>query len=120
MLKEQIQSDLNEAIKSQDILEMTSKIKIQKDSNLVASKEVDPAKIGVTTKNGQTFVEQSHMTPGSPGTQLPFSTYERKFRDCASYATKQLSDTQIDDIISCIEQLEEIDNIRKLIGLLSP
>jgi hypothetical protein len=50
--------------------------------------------------------------------QLPFDAYERKFRDCASYAIKPRTNKQIDKIIALVKQLEQVDDIRELIELL--
>ena len=108
-----------EAIASPDILEMTDKIRVEKDTELATSKVESAAKIGVSTRQGQTYVEQSLMKPsGAPETQLPFSAYERKFRDCASCSIKPLSEKQIDELIERIKQLEDVDDISEVIELL--
>ncbi len=108
-----------EAIISPKILEMTDKIRIEKDKGLATSKVESAAKIGVTTQEGQTYIEQSEIEPsGAPEGQLPFSAYERKFRDCASCSVKPLSDKQLDEIIARIKQLESVDDISEVITLL--
>jgi len=107
-----------EAIISQDILEVSSKIHVEEDSGLVGSAGMAPAKIGVTTKQGQTYSEQAQESPGSSQTQLPFSAYERKFRDCASYSVKPLPNEQIDMVVTLIGQLEQVGDIREIITLL--
>ena len=108
-----------EAIRSQDILDVSSKIKLDMDTNLAGSERMPPARIEVTTKQGQTYSGQPDRSLGSSETELPFSTYERKFRDCASYSVKPLSDEQMDRVIAQIRQLEQVDDIREVIELLS-
>lgn len=108
----------DEAIKSQDILEVSGKIRVEIDEGLKKSKEMDPAKIGVTLKNGQTHIMQADTTSEDSEKTLPFSTYERKFRDCAAFSIKPLPDRQIDEIIQSIHQLEEFDDIRQFVELL--
>ena len=108
-----------EAIASPDILRMTDKIRVEKDTELTTSKVESAAKIGVTTRQGQTFIERSELRPSSTKqAQLPFSVYERKFRDCASSSIKPLSEGQLDEMISQIKQLESIDDISEVIQLL--
>jgi len=80
---------------------------------------MDPAKIGVTTQQGQTYIEQSVSPANSPEKSPPFSAYERKFRDCAAYSVKALAEKQVDGIIASIKHLEQIDDIRELVELLS-
>ena len=109
-----------EAIKSPDILEISGKVRVKVDNNVGEKKGMIPAKIGVTTKKGQTYIEQADIAPMSDAPeQLPFDAYERKFRDCASYAVKPRTKKQIDKIIALIKQLEQVDDIREVIELLS-
>jgi 2-methylcitrate dehydratase PrpD len=108
-----------EAIKSPDILDISSKMRIEVDASLRVVKGIEPARIGVTTKQGQAYVEQTDATSLSSQKPLPFSDYERKFRDCASYSVKPLSDKHIDGVIAQIKQLEQIDDIREVIELLA-
>lgn len=108
-----------EAIVSADILEMVDKIRVERDTELAVSKVDSMAKIGVTTRQGQTYIEQSELKPsGIQDTQLPFNVYERKFRDCASSSIKPLSEGQLDEVISRIKQLEHVDDVSKVIELL--
>jgi 2-methylcitrate dehydratase PrpD len=109
-----------EAIKSLDILEISSKVRVKVDNNVGEKKGMIPAKIGVTTRKGQTYIEQADIAPtGDAPEQLPFDAYERKFRDCASYAVKPRTKKQIDKIITLIKQLEQVDDIREVVELLS-
>ena len=108
-----------EAITSPDILDISDKIRVEKDAELATSKVESAAKIGVTTRQGQTYVEQSSIkSSDTRDVQLPFSAYERKFRDCASCSVKPLSEKQIDALISQIKQLEDVDDISQVIKLL--
>jgi 2-methylcitrate dehydratase PrpD len=108
-----------EAIRSADILDISGKIRVELDADLKQAKGMDPAKIGVTTKRGQTYIEAADIPPDGAEKPLPFSAYERKFRDCAAYSVKPLSDKQIDGVIAKIGQLERVDDIREVIKLLS-
>jgi 2-methylcitrate dehydratase PrpD len=108
-----------EAIKSADILEIASRVRIAEDATLYDGGLMARAKISLTTKQGRTYVEQSVSPDEGSGKSLPFSAYERKFRDCAAYSIKPLSDKKADEVIACINRLERLDDVRELIGLLS-
>ena len=108
-----------EAIKSPDILEISGKVRVTVDKSVGEKKGMIPAKIGVTTKKGQTFIQQADAPAGGPEKALPFADYERKFRDCASYAVKPRTAKQIDKIIALVKQLEKVEDIRELVELLS-
>ena len=109
-----------EAIKSQDILEVASKIRLNEDPDLMRPGGTGSAKVRVTTKKGQTYSGQASGAPiGSPQRQLPFSDYERKFRDCASYSVKPLPDENIDKVVELVRHLEQVGDISEVIELLS-
>jgi len=108
-----------EAIKSRDILNISSKIRIEVDTGLESVKGEEPAKIGVSTRQGQTYVEETDIAEDGSVESLPFIAYERKFRDCAAFSIKPLPDERVNDLISNIKSLEQLDDIRQLIELLS-
>ena len=95
------------------------KICIEVDEGLNKLKDMDPAKIRVTMKNGQAYTEQAVDTPQNADNTLPFSIYERKFRDCAAFSINPLPEKQVNEIISSVRQLDQLDDIRQLIELLN-
>jgi 2-methylcitrate dehydratase PrpD len=108
-----------ESIRSADILELSSKVRVKIDKNIGEKKGLIPAKIGVTIRSGETLIEQSEIPDEGPAKPPPFADYERKFRDCAAYAVKPRTVKQIDRLVSLIKQLDKIGDIRELVELLS-
>jgi 2-methylcitrate dehydratase PrpD len=106
-----------EAIKSDDILNLSSRVRAAVDKK-VGEKNVIPAKIEVKTKRGQTFTGQADKSAGEEK-PLPFSDYERKFRDCATYAVKPRTPKQIEKIISLVKDLEKVGDVKELTRLLA-
>jgi 2-methylcitrate dehydratase PrpD len=108
-----------ESIRSADILELSSKVRVKIDKNIGEKKGLIPAKIGVTIRSGETLIEQSEIPDEGPAKPPPFADYERKFRDCAAYAVKPRTVKQIDRLVSLIKQLDKIGDVRELVELLS-
>jgi 2-methylcitrate dehydratase PrpD len=108
-----------EAIRSADILEVSSKIRVEIDKNVGEKKSLVPAKIRVTTRSGEILIEQAEIPGGGPAKPPPFVEYERKFRDCAAYAIKPRTEIQIDRLVSLVNQLEKVADVRELVELLS-
>jgi 2-methylcitrate dehydratase PrpD len=104
-----------EAIRSADILDVSGKMKIAKDASLTRSPGRDPAKIAVKMKSGVEFVGQSEGLLNESKGPLPWAGYERKFKDCAAYSVKPLSDGQIEELISRVKQLEHVDDIKEIV-----
>jgi 2-methylcitrate dehydratase PrpD len=107
-----------EAIRSRDILDIADKIKVVKDKSLTRVKGIEPAKIAVTTRQGKTRTEQTDIDAESSQGTLPFSAYERKFRDCAAYSLKPLSGENTDRVVELLGRLEDVADIRELVELL--
>jgi 2-methylcitrate dehydratase PrpD len=108
-----------EAINSADILEVSGRVRVALDKNVGEKKGMIPAKISVTTKKGQTLIEQADIPAAGQEKPLPFADYERKFRDCAAYAVKPRTSGQIDKIVGLVKELENVEDIRELAELLS-
>jgi 2-methylcitrate dehydratase PrpD len=107
-----------EAIKAAAILAVSAKVKVVEDKGVGEKKGLIPAKISVTLKSGKTITEQAPIGAGEEK-PLPFSEYERKFRDCASYAIKPRTSQQIEKIIALIKDLEKVEDMGELVQLLS-
>ena len=88
------------------------------DKNVGEKKGLIPAKIGGTTKKGEAYIEQVEILSAGPEKPLPFSAYERKFRDCAAYAIKPRTEKQIDKIIALVKELEQVEDVRELVEML--
>ncbi|HTY81843.1 MAG TPA: MmgE/PrpD family protein, partial [Dehalococcoidales bacterium] len=106
-----------EAIKDKNILDVSRKIKVVIDKNIGEKKGQLPARISLTLQNGHTIDEQANADAGAEK-HLPFSEYERKFRDCAAYAIKPRSSKQIEKIITLVKDLEIVEDMTELVKLL--
>jgi 2-methylcitrate dehydratase PrpD len=106
-----------EAIKSADILGLAGKVKIVADKKVGEGKGLIPAKIEVKTAKGS-FVEQMDIPTDGVTPSVPFTAYERKFRDCAAYAVKPRTPKQIEAIINLVKNLEKVKDISELVKLL--
>jgi 2-methylcitrate dehydratase PrpD len=103
-----------EAIRSADILGVSSKIRVEMDRN-VGENNNKAARIELITKEGRVLVGEFQAAADNNAVPLPFAEYERKFRDCASYAIKPRPQKQIEKIVSLVKRLEQVDDIRELI-----
>lgn len=106
------------AIKSQDILEISGKTKVEPDTGPGSTRLIQPGRMKIATKNGETYYEEVNHALGSPQRPLTFDECARKFRDCASYAIKRLPNKQIDRVVELVRQLEKVDDVREIAELL--
>jgi 2-methylcitrate dehydratase PrpD len=108
----------DEAIHSRDILDVAAKIKVEMEPCPDDAKGEGPVKVSVKTNKGEVFSGRLVISQG-PQALAPYSTYERKFRDCASYSQKKLPEQNLEKVIALVKDLENLDDIRKVINLLS-
>jgi 2-methylcitrate dehydratase PrpD len=110
-----------EAIEDKDILAVSAKVKVVEDKGVGEKKGLIPAKISVTLRSGKVITGQAEMGAGEAAgaaKPLPFTDYERKFRDCAAYAVKPRTPQQIEKIIALVKDLEKVEDVGELIKLL--
>ena len=109
-------SEFNEeAIESRDILDVTEKIRLEE---IPDTGKPEPLKVEITMKDGQTYSEQTGNPLANRGI-LPFIDYERKFRDCSSYAAKEIPEKNIDRVVELVSKLEQVNDVTEIIELLS-
>jgi 2-methylcitrate dehydratase PrpD len=107
-----------EAIKGGDIVNMAAKIKVDMEPCSDDNQSEGPVKVRVKTTGGKVY--SGRLSPDSGTQALPsFDVYERKFRDCVSYAVKKIPGQNIAGVIEMVENLEKTDDIRKVIALVS-
>jgi len=107
-----------EAIESRDILNVTDKIRLEEITDSMKPDGTSPLKVEIKMKNGQTYSEQTSDPLANRGI-LPFSDYESKFRDCASYAARKIPDKNIDRVAELVGKLEQVNDVTEVIALLS-
>jgi len=78
-----------------------------------------PAVVKVKTRNGKTLSKQVDIIRGHP--QRPMSNEEllAKFKDCARYSKKTLSENKVDQLVEKLLELEKVKNIKEVVELLS-
>ncbi len=104
-----------EAVKSEGILDITAKMKVEIDHTLKRTDQVDPTRVEVTMKNGEIYSEQIEDPLGSLRRPMTFADCAGKFKDCAKRMDKEKNDR----VIELIGKLEEVEDVAEIIGLLT-
>jgi 2-methylcitrate dehydratase PrpD len=107
-----------EAIKSPDILEAASRIKIVLDHSLDVSDKMPSGKIELETKDSRVYGNRVDYPLGSPERPMTFEDCARKFRNCASYPASPLPDSRIEGVIEMTAKLEQLENVAQIMDLL--
>jgi len=103
------------AIANREVLEVTHKIRVEVDNTLSREGGPDPTRVKLITTEGKAFVKVVENPLGSLDRPMSFDDCARKFKDCA----KGLDAGRIERIVHLVAQLERLEDIRKMIRLLT-
>ncbi len=104
----------DEAIKKSEVLEVTRKMRVEVD-NTLHKPGPEPTRVKIIINDGKAFAKVVENPLGSLERPMSFDDCAGKFRDCAV----SLDSKKVEQIIELVGQLERLDDIRKIIRLLT-
>jgi 2-methylcitrate dehydratase PrpD len=81
---------------------------------------VAKALLCIRPRTGDEIVLETKPPLGSVTRPVSYQQLTKKFRDCCSHAATPLTDQQIDHIISTVDRLDEVDDVRQLVSAIHP
>jgi 2-methylcitrate dehydratase PrpD len=105
-----------EAITDKQVLELTGKLKAEVDHSLDNPRGIEPARVKVVMKNGDTFSEQVQLALGTPSRPMSFDDCVKKFEDIISFTGGWMKEENVKKAIDFIAGLEKKQNVIDLIG----
>ena len=106
-----------EALKRQDILDVTKKITARLDTSMNRH-GVGPGGVMITMNDGTEYKEEVEHCLGSVARPMTFEDCTKKFRECATCSIKPLPADKAEKIIEMISQLEKLDDTTEIIKML--
>jgi 2-methylcitrate dehydratase PrpD len=109
-----------ENIKSEVLLSLARKVTPRFDPGLKSSsKTMLPAVVEIKTIDGKAFSKRVDLVYGHPQNPMSWDDLVKKFRDCASYSARPISEKNIDGVVEMITRLEDVQDMREIVGLVS-
>lgn len=105
------------AVREPKIMEIVEKIHITGDPAL-NKRERMPVDMEVRTTGGDVYQTSVDIPRGFPGNLMTKEEHEKRFWQCVNYARKPLPRENAEKIVSLVNQLEEVKDIRSLVPLL--
>ncbi len=106
-------------IKDPRIAALTKKIHVLSDKTLEARGHT-PLDMKVMTRSGKEYLRTLDVAPGFPGNPLTKKDHEQRFWDCIDFAERPISRRTAEKIVSFVDRIESLEDIRTLIPLLLP
>lgn len=104
-------------IREPQIMPLTTKIHVTGDPAL-ESRGLPAMDMQIRMKNGKVYCQSMDYSPLSPESTLSEEEHMSCFKDCISYGGKPLPQENIDKLVSLVNKIEEVEDIRSLIPLL--
>jgi 2-methylcitrate dehydratase PrpD len=108
-----------DSIRNQVVRRLMSVAKARVDPKVAA---VNPCggEVTIQTKDGNKHTKQVIYPKGHPKNPMTIDDIIRKFRKCLPFSARPFPDSNVDEIIRMVGNLEEIADMTKLVDLLVP
>ena len=104
-------------IKDPRIAALTKKVNVISDKALEARGHT-PLDMKVVTHSGREHLRKLDIAPGFPGNPLTKKDHEQRFWDCIDFAGRPIARETADQIVSLVDRVEAMEDIRRVIPLL--
>jgi 2-methylcitrate dehydratase PrpD len=106
-----------DAIKDPRVLEIAQKVNPIILPELTR-REVDPSIVEIKIKDGNRYSRRMDNRIGTPENPMSPEEFADKFRDCLAHGRKHISQQKTENIMKLLNDLEEIDDVGKVIRIL--
>ena len=100
------------------VLEIASKVKYKYDPQLPKGMII-PSMVEVKTKSNRSLLRTEDIPYGHPENPISDEQLITKFKDCARYAKKKMSEEKIAHLTKQILELEKVENIKEITRMLT-
>jgi 2-methylcitrate dehydratase PrpD len=115
--KVEIKHFTDEAVKSKDIKQLAKKIVPRLDPKL-SREGIEPAIVEIKMKGGETYSKRVEHALGHPENPLGMEGIAEKFRTCATYAARPISEGNLAEAVGMVEDLENVADVGQIPRLL--
>jgi 2-methylcitrate dehydratase PrpD len=106
-----------EGIKDPAVLEIAEKINARHEPSFDI-KGVTPGQVDIKTKSGQVFSKLVQVPRGNPGNPMTTEEIIKKFKECMAFSAKPIPESNIEQAIDTIMNLESMSNVEQVMCLL--
>lgn len=113
--------DFTEAsITSSEVLELAQKVRVEIDAELdkIPGLIVVPNRIELETKGGEHYSKYVEFVRGHPQNPMTLDECIEKFQQCVRFAARPLEQEKVTELIHLVSNLEEVDDVRRIVELL--
>jgi len=105
-------------ITDQEVNTLARRVEVSPDHSL-GNKDIIRARVRVQVRSGHCYEAQVSAPLGNPANPLDLKRCKEKFRKCLNHSRVGLDEGRAQELLSAIEHLEELEDVRELISLMS-
>jgi 2-methylcitrate dehydratase PrpD len=109
-----------QALKNQEVLELTQRIMPTMDQNCNKGTSVGSLIMEIKTRSGKTLTRRVNYPKGNPKNPASMDDCINKFKKCVNYSAQPFPKGQIEKIVELVSDLEELEDVTILAKLLVP
>ncbi len=107
------------AIHDRQVKALADRVKVSVNPQLPA-KDILHAELAIKMKDGRTHGKTVNVPLGNPAKAMDAEQCREKFRKCVAYSGLDFGNAKIEELLSVIDSLEDIQDINRLIALMLP
>ena len=105
------------AIMDKRVKALAERVYVIHDPDL-PDKDILHAKMAIKMKNGRMYETEINAPLGNPDNPMDMERCKDKFRKCLAFSNLDFDDARAGELVSMIENLEQIQDVRSLIALM--
>ncbi len=108
-----------DAIYDRQVKALADRVKVTVNHDLLA-KDILHTELAITMKDGRTHGKTVNVPLGNPAKAMSAEQCREKFRKCVAYSGLDFDSAKIEELLSMINSLEDIQDISRMIALMLP
>lgn len=102
------------AISDPAVLKLAQRVFPLVDDDFKAMRGLDPSLVEIRTRNGKRYSKRIDFVYGHPKNPMPMQAIIDKFKASAAYSVRPLSPDTLEQVVSLVKKLEEVDDISRI------
>ena len=108
-----------EAINDTQVKKLADRVTVSVNPDLLA-KDILQTELIITMKDGRTHRKRINVPLGNPANAMDAEQCREKFKKCVAYSGLDFDKPKIEELLSMIDSLEDIQDINRMIALMLP
>jgi 2-methylcitrate dehydratase PrpD len=108
-----------DAIHDRQVKALADCVKVSANPDLLA-KDIFHAELTIKMKDGRTHRKTVNVPLGNPEKSMDAEQCREKFRKCVAYSGLDFGNAKVEELLSMIDSLEDVQDINRLIALMLP